>query len=129
MSLLKRENWWICLLLMLCSNGAGVIVLGALLDCLDKDAWYAKGKNWLIGLACFVFPFFIMLAVFSIQMLCQVAAKLKVAGSELYLSPYIWIICFIVPIFGWIFFYVMLFYLIIWIIISLYRGAGEKYIK
>lgn len=129
MDILKKENWWIWLLIILFSGGAATIVLAALLDCYDKDAWYAKPKNWIIAVACLIFPVFIMLAVFMIQMLCQVAAKLEVPGKELYLSPFIWLILLIVPILGWVFFYVILFYLNIWNIIMLYRGAGEKYIK
>lgn len=127
MNILKRENWWVWLLVMLFSGGAGVIVLAALLDCYDKDAWYAKPKNWIIAAVCFIFPAFIMLGVFMIQMLCQVSAKLEVPGSELYLSPYVWLVFLIVPILGWIFFYVILMYLNIWNIVMLYKGAGEKY--
>lgn len=129
MKILKRENWWVWLLITLFSNGTGTIVLAALLDCFDKDAWYAKPKNWILGLVCFIFPFFIMLEVFAIQMLCQVCAKLKVPGSELYLSPFMWIICMIIPIFGWIFLCVALLYLTIWQIVMLYKGNGEEYIK
>src|SRR5574344_456216 len=119
MDILKKENWWIWLLIILFSGGAGTVVLAALLDCYDKDAWYAKPKNWIIAAVCFVFPVFIMLGVFMIQMLCQVAAKLEVPGKELYLSPFIWLILLIVPILGWVFFYVILFYLNIWNIIML----------
>ena len=42
MKILKRENWWIWLLLMLFSSGSSNIVLGALLDVYDKNAWYAN---------------------------------------------------------------------------------------
>lgn len=128
MDILKKENWWIWLLVELFSGGSGIIALAALLDCFDKDAWYANWKNWVIGAVCFIFPVFIMIIVFVIQMLCQVAARLDVPGKEIYLSPYIWILALIVPIFGWIFFYVTVLYLRIWNLVMLYKGSGEKYI-
>lgn len=42
MYLLKRENWWIWLLLAFLSGGSSILVLGALLNIYKKDAWYAK---------------------------------------------------------------------------------------
>lgn len=129
MQILKRENWWVWLLLFILSGGTSTIVLAALLDCYEKDAWYAKPKNWVIGVLCFLFPAFIMMYVLLIQMLCQISAKLNVPGKELYLSPYMWLILLIVPVFGWIFFTVAYLYLNIWYIVMLYKGEGEKYIK
>jgi uncharacterized membrane protein YhaH (DUF805 family) len=129
MKILKRENWWIWLILMFVSNGVSNIVLGALLDVFDKNAWYAKWQYWVIGLLCFIFPFFIMMTVFVIQILALTAAKLKVPGSELYLSPYIWILCLIIPVIGWIMIPIMLLYLQIWIIVMLFEGKGEEYIN
>lgn len=128
MNILKRENWWIWLLLAFASSGVSTIVLGALLDCFDKDAWYANWKYWLIGFLCFILPGYIMIIVFMIQMLCKVSEKLEVPGKELYLSPYFWIIGFIIPILGWIFIIVVLSYLKIWNLVMLYKGKGEKYI-
>ena len=128
MKLLKRENWWIWLLLTLFTGSTNIIALGALLDCFDKNAWYANYKNWLIGFLCCFIPGIIMIYVFFIQILAQTAAKLEVPGKELYLSPYVWIICIIVPIIGWIMFAVMLLYIEIWTLVSLYRGNAEKYI-
>ena len=48
MNILKKENWWIWLLLFLFSEGTSVLVLGAILDVFDKNAWYAKLKYWII---------------------------------------------------------------------------------
>ena len=127
MKILKQENWWVWLLLFIFSQGASTFVLGALLDVYDKNAWYTKWYYWLIGLVCFVFPITVMIFVLLIQILCLTAAKLNVPGKEIYLSPYTWIVCLIVPIIGWIIFIVMLLYLEIWTIVMLYRGAGEKY--
>lgn len=129
MKILKKENWWIWLLLMFFSGGSDTFVLGALLDCYDKEAWYAKGKNWLIGFLCFIIPGIIMVFIFHIEILCQAAAKLKVKGSEIYLSPYIWLLLLIVPVFGWILFIVMFLYLHIYILVSLNKGNGEDYIE
>ena len=129
MKLLKRKNWFIWLLLTLISGGSGTIALAVLLDCVNEDAWYMNWKNWLIGILLFLFPASIMASVFTIQMTSLVAAKLDVPGKELYLSPYIWILCIIIPVIGWIMLIVMLLYIVIWTIVSLYRGNGEKYIN
>lgn len=127
MNLLKRENWWIWLLLLLFSSGCNTVALGALLDVYNSKAWYTKWYYWVIG-ALLIIPISIMIIVFNIQITSLTAAKLKVSGKELYLSPYIWIILLIVPILGWILFVVLYLYLHIDILIKLYNGAGEKYI-
>lgn len=128
MKILKRENWWVWLLLLLFSQGTSTIVLGALLDVYDKNAWYTKWQYWVIGALALFLPFSVMLIVFNIEILAKTAAKLNVAGKEIYLSPYIWLILLIIPILGWILLLVMLIYLYVWTIVMLYRGAGEKYI-
>lgn len=128
MKILKQENWWIWLLLFFFSGGTSTIVLGALLDVYDKNAWYAKWYYWVLGLVCFIFPFYIMMTVFMITITTKVAAKLDVPGSELYLSPYVWILCLIIPFIGWTLLFIMYLYITIWNIVMLYRGSGEKYI-
>lgn len=129
MNILKKENWWVWLLLLLFSEGTAVLVLGALLDCFNKEAWYAKWYIWLIGLLLFIFPFAVMVTVLLIQMTSLAAAKLDVQGKEFYLSPYIWIILVIIPIIGWICLGLLFLYLNIGILVQLYNGAGEKYIS
>lgn len=129
MNLLKRENYWIWILLLLFSGGSSNIVLGALLNTYDKKAWYAKPKNWILGIVCFIFPFFIMIAVFQIEIMCKLNAKLNTPGKELYLSPYVWLATLIVPVIGWILFLVLIVYLSIWPIVMIHRGMGEKYIN
>lgn len=129
MKILKKENWWIWLSLMFFSGGSDIFSLGALLDCYDKNSWYANGKNWLLGFLCFIFPGLIMIIIFHIQILCLTAAKLDVKGKEIYLSPYIWLLCIIVPILGWILAIVMFIYLHIYILVALHGGKGEKYVK
>ena len=69
-----------------------------------------------------------MVMILQIQLSCNVAAKLDVPGKEIYLSPYVWILCLVVPVIGWIMLMVMLLYIEIWTIVSLYKGNGEKYI-
>ena len=127
MKLLKKENWWIWLLLFLFSEGTSTVVLGAILDVFDKNAWYAKLKYWIIGLILII-PFSVMILVFSIEILSKTAAKLEVKGSEYYLSPYIWIILLVIPFIGWIAFIALILYLNIAILVNLYKGKGEKYI-
>jgi len=129
MSILKKENWWVWLLLLLFSEGTAALVLGALLDCFNKEAWYAKWYIWLIGLLLFIFPFAVMVTVLLIQMTSLAAAKLDVQGKEFYLSPYIWIILVIIPIIGWICLGLLFLYLNIGILVQLYNGEGEKYIS
>lgn len=126
MELLKKENYWIWILLLLFSGGTSNIVLGALLDVYDKNAWYAKPRNWILGVVCFLFPALIMVSIFQIQIMCKVNAKLKTPGMEIYLSPYIWLTLLIVPVIGWILFAVLSIYLTIWPVIMLYKGNGEK---
>lgn len=128
MDLLKKDNWWVWLLLAFITGGASCVVLGALLGCLDKNKWYAKGKNWLLGFICFVFPLVIMATIFMIEITAEVAAKLNVPGKELYLSPYMWLLCLIVPFIGWTLLPVVYIYLNIMIIINLKNGEGEQYV-
>lgn len=128
MSILKKENWWIWLLLFLFSGGASTIVLGALLNLYNKNEWYAKLKFWIIGFILII-PFSIMITVFNLEITSKTAAKLEVKGSEYYLSPYIWIVLLIIPIMGWILFIILILYLNISIIINISKGKAEKYIN
>ncbi len=124
MLLLKREYFWFWIILY---SIGGPILLAAILDCFKKDAWYLEWRYWVIGLI-FILPFAIMINVLNFQMLAITSKKLGIAGSEYYLSPYIWLLLFIVPIFGWILLMVMILYLYIMTFIKLYNGAAEKYI-
>lgn len=129
MGLLKKENWGVCLILTLLTEGAFTFVLGYLLKVYDKNAWYANWRYWLIGCLLFFIPAVIMLTVFTIQITVEVAKKLEVPGSEIYGLPYPWILCLIIPIIGWVLFVVMLLYIEIWPIIMLKKGNGEGYIN
>lgn len=127
MDILKKENWWIWLLLLIFSGGSSTIVLGALLNVFDKNTWYCKWYIWVIGFVL-VLPFAVMLYTFQISLIAKTAAKLDVKGKDYYLSPYVWIILIIIPFIGWIIFGILYFYLIIDIIVKLHDGNGEKYI-
>lgn len=127
MKILKKEYWW-CFLLLFFSGGTAITLLGALLDVFDENSWYAKWYIWLIGIIL-ILPFVVMISAFYIEILSKISAKLEISGSDYYLSPYIWIILFIIPFIGWIFLIILILYLIINILIKLHSGAGEIYIK
>lgn len=129
MNLLRKRNWFICLLLNILTLGAFNLVLANFLNLYSKDAWYKKWQYWFFGGICLIFPIFILLLVFIVQMICSVADALNVPGSDLYNSPYTWIICIIVPVIGWILLLVMLIYIMVFSIVMIYQGEGEKYLS
>ena len=128
MGLLRKENWFVCLMLSFLSQGMFAFVLAYFMEAYEKDAWYRKWQYWVFGALCFIFPIFIMFYVFEIQMMVKVASKLEVTGKEIYDNPYTWILCLIVPVIGWILLIVMSLYLQIFTIVALYKGNGEKYL-
>lgn len=129
MSLLKKENFIVSLLFSFCFNSIFVLVLADELKLYSNKAWYTKWIYWVCGIICFVFPALIMFLVFEIQMLCKIAKKLNVPGSEIYETPYSWILLIIIPVIGWILLIVMYIYLNVWILVKLFQKEGEKYIK
>jgi len=128
MNLLERKNAWFWIILTIVTGGASTLILAAFTKTFNEKAWYMNWKYWVIGAVCLLYPFFIMASIFLIQMACQVAAKLEVPGKEIYLSPYIWLLCIIIPVIGWIMLMVMILYIEIWTIVALFKGNGEKYI-
>lgn len=129
MSLLKKEYWFICMILNIMTFGSFNIIIAYSLDLYHKDAWYFQKWYWILAFLCLIFPIFLMFIVFSVQSLVLVSKKMKIPGEEIYAIPYSWILCLIVPILGWILLAVMLIYLNVWIIIRLYQGEGEKYVS
>lgn len=127
--LLKKKYWWMWLVLFLAMGSFDKLFLSYLLGNYEEDAWYMKGRYWIIGILFFFFPFMVMLGVFLVDMTSKAAAKLEVPGKEIYLSPFIWLLCLIVPVIGWIAFIVLLFYLDIAILVELALGKGEKYLE
>ncbi len=128
MELLKKEYWWVWLLFEVFGQGVGIYILAAFVHAYDKNAWYTKWQYWLIGCLLLFIPALIMFIVFTIQITVNTAKKLDVPGYEIYTSPYIWILCLIIPVIGWIVFSILNIYLTIYILVALYRGNGEKYI-
>ena len=129
MNLLKKENWWMWLLLFVITGGSAFIFLGYLLGCFDKKAWYNKPKNWIMGLVILVLPFIVMMSIFTIEMTCKSAKKLDVSNSEIYLSPVILLLMLCIPIIGWLIFIATIIYLVVSILIKLKNGEAEKYIE
>ena len=129
MELLKKENWWAWVILFICIPGISALILGGLLNVYQKNAWYTKWWIWLIGFVCLILPAIIMYFILLVQITVKVAEKLNVSGKEIYALPYAWIICLIFPVIGWILFLVMLLYIQIFIIVRLYQGEGNKYLK
>lgn len=129
MSLLKKQNWWLCLLLQIITFGLFTFALANRLKVYNEDAWYENWRYWFFAGLCFVFPIFIVGLVFMVQITCEVAAKLDVPGKEIYNTPYSWILCIIVPVVGWVLLIVMFIYIVIWSIVMLAKGNGEKYVE
>ena len=127
MSLLKKENWFVNLLLMILTQGFYIFILAYLLKVYKKDAWYANYRYWVGSVLFFFLPVFLLLLVFWVQTICMVASKLNVPGKEIYGYPYAWIVCLIVPIVGWALLLVMLIYIQVWIIVMLFKGEGKAY--
>lgn len=129
MGLLKKENWFVCLLLNVITEGLFMLIPAYYLGCMKKDAWYRKWQYWFFGGVCLIFPAIIMFFIFLIQMTISVAEKLEVPGKEVYASPYVWILCIIIPVIGWALFLVLWIYIEVWPVVKLYQGAGEKYVE
>ncbi len=129
MNLLRKENWLVCLILSILSQGIFPIVLGYFMKVFDKKAWYTKWQYWVFGTLCLFFPVLVMLYVFVIQITCKVALELKTPGKEIYYNPYVWILCLIIPVIGWILLIVMYLYVLIWPSVMIKRGNGEEFLK
>lgn len=129
MNLLKKESWLTNLLFFGLTQGVYIFIISNIMNLYEKNAWYTKWQYWVFGTLCLLFPVMIFFMVFLLQMYVKVAAALDVPGKELYISPYTWILCLVVPVIGWTLLIVMIIYIQIWIIVMLYRGNGEKYIK
>lgn len=128
MDIIKKENWWVWLILTLFTFNFSSLILAWQLKTFKKDAWYMNVQYWVLGFLFFVIPGIVMLIILSVQMTCENAKKLGVKGSDIYFSPFSWILCLIIPVMGWICLIVMLIYIIIWTMVMLYKGAAEKYL-
>lgn len=126
MSLLRKENWFVYVIVTLLGQGIFTFALASDLGLYEKDAWYTKWYYWLLGIIFFVFPALIMLVVLNISLQIKICEKLNVKGSEIYSLPYPWIVSLIVPILGWSIFIVMLIHIYYYPAVSIYKGEGEK---
>ncbi len=129
MTLLKKGHWWVWFLLSIVTCNVSILFLGSLLDVYEKGAWYTKWYYWVLGFVCGIMPGLVMFFIFNIKITIDVCKKLKVPGEEIYSLPYVWILCFIVPIIGWALFLVLLIYTRLWYFVKLGQGYGEKYIN
>ena len=127
MDFLQKKNWFLSLIMMVLTQGLFSMILAYFLKVYEKERWYTKWQYWVVSGLFLFFPIFIVLAVFIVQISCQVAAKLNVPGERVYNTPYSWILCLVVPIVGWTLLIVMLIYIYVWPIVMIYKGEGEKY--
>lgn len=120
---MRRKETIIYCLLNIITFGIFNLILASILDLYNEAAWYNKWQYWFFGALCLIFPIFVMFFVFALQMIIEVAKKLEVHGSEIYGTPYSWILCLIVPFVGWVCFAVMLIYLLVFIDVNLIKNS------
>lgn len=119
--MINQRNWWKVLVLNILTLGLYTFAIGKKLN-VYEDCWYKKWYLWVIGFLFGIFPGLVMFLVFYIKIGCEVSKKLNVPYANIYCYPYIWIVLFIVPIIGWIFFIVLNFYVHTWYCIYLKRN-------
>ncbi len=126
--LLNRKNWWIYLLFNIITFGLINFIMADMMEIYDKNAWYTKKIYWISALICFIFPIIIMFIVFLIQISVKVAHSLNVDGDKIYNNVYVWILCLIIPVVGWIMLIVMYLYINVFSAVAIYNGESEKYL-
>ena len=126
MKITKKEAYIYCILDIV-TLGLFNLILAGILDLYDQKAWYNKWPYWFFGTLCLIFPVFIMFIVFYIQMLTVVAKHFNVNGSDIYGTPYSWILCVIVPFVGWICLIVMFIYLVVFTCINIIKSSEVKH--
>lgn len=123
--MVKRKHAIIWFLLSIITLNISVLFLGKKLKVYNKNDWYTKWYYWVLGLAFLILPAIVMFVIFIIQTQVKICIKLEVGGKEIYGYPYIWIASLIIPILGWILFFILLIYTYIMHIIGLFQGKGE----
>ncbi len=124
---MTRKEAIIYTLLNIITLGFFNLILASIFDLYNENAWYNKWQYWFFGALCLIFPVFVMFIVFLIQMITTVAQHIDVHGSDLYGSPYTWILCLIIPVVGWICLLVMLIYLLVFINVKLIENSEVKH--
>ena len=125
--MLKRKSGFLWLLLSLLTCNISVLFLGKKLKVYNKNAWYTNWYYWVLGALLGIVPALVMFFVFMIQINVKVCEKLEVSGSELYGLPYVWIGSIIIPIVGWTLFIILLLYIYVMYLVSLFQGKAIKY--
>lgn len=125
MKLLKKNNFWIYLILNVITCGIFNLYIARKLNLKKDDEWYSKWQYWFFGTVCLIFPVFLMFIVYVVQMNCKVCNKLKVSGSNIYNTPYSWILFIIIPIVGWALLITMYLYVIIMPSIKVLQGSEK----
>lgn len=126
---LNKEQWTKQFFMTILTLGISNLFLAKKIGAYDEEAWYTKPLYWVLAFLCFIFPLPIMFMVFYFTITTHVCEKLNVPYKEIYLSPYVWLLCLGVPIIGWSLFCVMSIYVIFWPVVMIHRGEGEKYIN
>ena len=119
-----KKNIIISLLMMIFIPIIPVIAISSEMNLLDKDAWYYKWQYWFFATVCFLLPVIVLVIIFLIEQLVKIASKLKIAGSDLYITPYFWILCVVIPVIGWILLLVTYIYLILNVTIELNKKTN-----
>lgn len=127
--LLRKDKWLVYLILNVITLGLVNFIMADMMELYDDNAWYTKRTYWFLAALCFIFPVILMFIVFLVQISVEVAKTLKVNGEKIYNNVYIWILCLIIPVVGWILLIVMYLYIIFFSAIAIYNGKGEKYLK
>ena len=120
---MTRKEAYICCILNIITLGLFSLLLAGIFDLYDQDAWYNKWPYWFFSTLCLIFPVVVTFVVFYIQILTVVAKHFNVDGSDIYGTPYSWILCLIVPFVGWVCFVVMLIYLLVFIDVNLIKNS------
>lgn len=122
---MKRENWWIYLILSILTLGIFTFYVGYKLKVYESNQWYSNKYYWILGFLLGVLPGLVMFLIFLIQIGCTVSLKLNVTGKEIYMYPYPWLICLIVPVLGWTLFIIMYIYTHLWYVFSIRDSYGK----
>lgn len=119
-----KKNIVVSLLMMIFIPIIPLIAISSEMGLLEEEAWYEKWYYWFFAAVCFLLPVIILFIIFLIEQLVKIANKLKIAGTDLYISPYFWILCVIVPLVGWILLLVTYIYLIFNVTIELNKKTN-----
>lgn len=119
-----KWNQFLYLILNVLTLGFFTFYVAYKLNLYEKDVWYSKWYYWVLAFLCGFLPGFILLLIFNIKMSCLVSSKLSVPGEEVYLYPYFWILCLVVPILGWSLFIVLYIYVHIWYVFLIKNWMG-----